>query len=212
MVGDGLALEQRQHDVEHLVGPPAALRLVDADGLVLGLVPADAGAEDHPVVGQELERRQLLGQEHRVAQRHDQDRGAEPDPLGHAGGHGEREHRLEPVHRVEPLADEQVIGDEQRVEAEVLDRPRERLDAAGALRSVALPDVGGQEHPEPADVTHVHVPPAYWWRLTGRGTRVALGEERTRRPRACPRSRRPVPRRRARRRGPRRGRDRGASR
>ena len=62
--------------------------------------------------------------------------------------------RLEPVHRVEPLRREQVVGDEQRVEAELLHRPRERLDAARALGAVALPDVGGQEDPEPADVTH----------------------------------------------------------
>ena len=62
------------------------VRLLDADRGVLGLVPADAGADDHPVLGQELERRQLLGEDHRVAQRHDQDRGPEPDPLRHAGG------------------------------------------------------------------------------------------------------------------------------
>ena len=37
---------------------------------------------------------------------------------------------------------------------------RELLDAACALRAVPLPDVGGQEDPEPTDFTHVPVPPA----------------------------------------------------
>ena len=103
----------------------AALRLVDADRLVLGLVPADAGAEDDAVLGQELERGQLLGQDDRVAQGHDQDRGAQPHALGHAGGHGQRQERLEEGDRVEALGREQVVGDEERVEAEVLDGPRE---------------------------------------------------------------------------------------
>ena len=85
------------------------------------------------------------------------------------------EERLEPVDRVEPLADEQVVGDEQRVEAELLDRARERLDAAGALGAVALPDVGGQEDPEPADRHSCHVPRRVG--LSGRDTRVALVEE-----------------------------------
>ena len=62
---------------------------------------------------EELERRQLLGQDDRVAQRHDQDRGAEPDPLGRAGRDRQGRQRLEPVDRVEPLADQQVVGDEQ---------------------------------------------------------------------------------------------------
>ena len=110
-------------------------RLVDADRLVLGVVPADAGAEDDPVLGEELERRQLLGEEHRVAQRHDQDRRPEADALRDAGGDRQRRERLEERHRVEPLRGEQVVGDEQRVEAEVLDLARERLDAARPLAS-----------------------------------------------------------------------------
>ena len=67
--------------------------------------------------------------------------------------------RLEPVDRVEPLADEQVVGDEQGVEAELLDPPRERLDATRPLGAVALPDVRGQEHPESTDVGHDGPPP-----------------------------------------------------
>ena len=67
MVGDRLALEQRQHDVEHLVGALPALRLPDADCLVLSVVPADSRPEDQPILRQELKRRQLLGQQHRVA-------------------------------------------------------------------------------------------------------------------------------------------------
>ena len=60
-----------------------------------------------------------------MAQRHDQDRRAQPDALGHAGRDGERGEWLEERHRVEALGREQVVGDEQRVEAQVLDRPRE---------------------------------------------------------------------------------------
>ena len=42
----------------------------------------------------------------------------------------------------------------RRVEAELLDPSGERLDAARALRPVALPDVRRQEDPEPADLGH----------------------------------------------------------
>ena len=130
--------------------------LVDADRLVFHLVPADAGAEDDPVVGEELEGRELLREENRVAERHDQDRGPQSDALGHPRRDRERENRLQPVHRVEPLPDEQMIGDEQRVEAEVLDGSRKCLDPLGAFGSVAVPDVRGQEDTEPADVAHVN--------------------------------------------------------
>jgi hypothetical protein len=47
-----------------------------------------------------------------------------------------------------------VIGHEQRVEPEVLDGARELLDAAGAVGSVALPDVRGQKHAEAAQISH----------------------------------------------------------
>ena len=81
VIRHGLALEERHDDVEHLVGSLAALGLSDAYGRIFRLVPADTSTEDDPVVGQELERRELLGEDHRVAQRHDEDRCTEPDPL-----------------------------------------------------------------------------------------------------------------------------------
>ena len=144
--------------VEHLVGALAALRLLDADRVVLGVVPADACAQDDPVVAEELEGRELLGEDDRVAQRHDQDRRAEPDALRRAGGDRERRQGFEPVDRVEPLADQQVIGDEQRVEPELLHGAGELLDPARPLRAVAVPDVRRQEDPEPSDFSHVPDP------------------------------------------------------
>ena len=47
-----------------------------------------------------------------------------------------------------------MVGDEQRVEPELLDLAGERLDATRSVAAVALPDVGGQEDPEPFDLTH----------------------------------------------------------
>ena len=110
----------------------------------------------------------------------------EADALRRAGRDGQRRQRLEQVDRVEPLGREQVVGDEERVEPELLDRPRELLDAPRPLRAVALPDVRRQEDPEPSDLSHVrcnlHVRSA----SSAVILRVALREERARRPRACP--------------------------
>ena len=53
---------------------------------------------------------------------------------------------------------------------ELLDLAGERLDAAGALRAVALPDVRRQEDPEPADVSHERATSECGSGLIGRGS------------------------------------------
>src|SRR2546427_11232700 len=75
-----------------------------------------------------------------------------------------------------------MVGDEQRVEPEILDLTGELPDATGALRTVALPDVRGQEHAKPADLTHVAVLPPI--DVIGRGTRATAWRGTPSRPRA----------------------------
>ncbi len=56
-------------------------------------VPAHPDAEREAAAGELLQRRDLLRQVHRVVQRHEHDRGAEPDPLRPAGDPAERHER-----------------------------------------------------------------------------------------------------------------------
>ena len=67
------------------------------------------------------------------------------------------------------------------------------LMPARPLGAVALPDVRGQEHPESADVAHALSSSAAVRASSAAVLRVALGEERARRPRAGRRSRTPGP-------------------
>ena len=211
MVGDRLALQQRHDDVEDLVGPAAALLLVPARGAELGLVPADAGAEDEAVVGEVLQRRELLGEHDGLARREHQHRRAQPDALGRAGGDRERRQRLQERGGVEVLRRQQVVGHEERVEAQLLHAPGERPDVARALRPVVVPDVGGEEDPEARDVVHVGA-----FSLTGGSAavevRAVAWRRRTGRPRACRRCGTRAPTRRAPPPSRRRGRGRGRAR
>ena len=72
-------------------------RAVEVDPVVLrfGPVPPEAHAERDAPVRQGVERRHLLGQQDRVVLGHEQDSGAEPDPLGDRGRHGQRHERIQ---------------------------------------------------------------------------------------------------------------------
>ena len=65
-----------------------------ADGGELLGEPTDAHAEDHSPAGEVVERRQLLGEDHRVALRQDEDAGGEANALGRRGDVGEPDQRV----------------------------------------------------------------------------------------------------------------------
>ncbi len=80
--------------------------------LELGLVPADADARGHPPPAQRIERRELLGQEHGVALRDDDDAGPQAHPRVARTDPGEGQDRLvDPaVVRRGILRNEDVVG------------------------------------------------------------------------------------------------------
>ena len=59
--------------------------------------PAGADAEQESAAAEEIERRDLLGQQQRVALGDEHDAGAELDALRHARGAGERHERIDEV-------------------------------------------------------------------------------------------------------------------
>jgi hypothetical protein len=74
---------------------PAATAELDLGDLEVVLAPADPEAEGETPGGERVDAQRLLRQPGGVgAQRPEQDRGAEPDPLGHRRGGGERGQRL----------------------------------------------------------------------------------------------------------------------
>ena len=80
-----LAVPERAHQPDLLVGSPTAALELDAHEVELVLVPAHPDAERETAARELLQRRDLLRQVHRVVQRHEHDRGAEPDPFRPAG-------------------------------------------------------------------------------------------------------------------------------
>jgi hypothetical protein len=79
-------------------------------------VPAHPDAEREAATGELLQRRDLLRQMHRVVQRHEHGRGAEPDPLRPAGDPAERhERRVDTAVRVDRLgADDELLRPRRR--------------------------------------------------------------------------------------------------
>ena len=140
--------EQRQRGVEHLVGPPAALGLVHPASFELRAVPARADAEDEAVTREQVERRDLLGQNSGLAQRQDQDRRAEPDAFGYRGDMRQGHQRIEPADPIEPMRRDDVVGDPQRVELELFGPLGEAAHVLGMALLAPRDDVRGQEDPE----------------------------------------------------------------
>src|SRR5881409_1732058 len=76
---DGVGRPHRAHELHVLVGHRAALlERWRAERLELLAQPADAGAEDHAPTGEDVDRREHLGGDQRVAVRHHHDADTEP--------------------------------------------------------------------------------------------------------------------------------------
>src|SRR6266536_1955101 len=100
---------------------------LDADEVELVLVPAHPDAEREAAAGELLQRRDLLRQVHRVVQRHEHDRRAEPDSLRPARDPAQRDERVvDTAIRVDRLgADDDVLRRPRRVEVELLGELRD---------------------------------------------------------------------------------------
>lgn len=107
---------------EHVLGDGAAVRVVGADGVELLPAPAGTEPEQEPPAGELLQRRGLLRQHERVAQRRHQHRGAEPEPLGDRREVADRHQRLEHATELRPVRPgrQHVVGEPRRREPEVL--------------------------------------------------------------------------------------------
>ena len=113
-------LQQLHRRLEHFVRAPAPLLDRAAGRLELGRVPASADSVDETAAGEVLQRRDLLGEHHRVVCWQHQNRGAELDARRDRCRVGERHERFGPAHAVEAVRGQEVVGDEQRLEAELL--------------------------------------------------------------------------------------------
>src|SRR5918994_4866978 len=100
------------HQPDRLVGAPAAALELDAHELKLVSVPTHPDTEREASAADLLECRDLLREKHRVVQRHEHDRSAEPDPLRPAGDPAERDERVvDAAVRVDGLRpDDDVLG------------------------------------------------------------------------------------------------------
>ena len=147
--------EHRLDDRERFlqpIHPLADRREVVAIALVLDLVPGGAEAEDRPPAGDGVERRDLLGQQRRIAVRDARDERAQPHARGLAGEGGEHRPALE--HRLVRPADAvdlvEVVHDRDDIEAGRLGGLGLLDDAVEQLlrRGVGV-GVGGEVETEP---------------------------------------------------------------
>jgi hypothetical protein len=79
-MGDFLAGPQFREDIEDLVGAPAPLAELYPGDRELPRVPADPDPQLVAPTRQHVQTGDLLGEQHRVADRRDQDAGPDPDP------------------------------------------------------------------------------------------------------------------------------------
>jgi hypothetical protein len=93
-IGRPLLTPDRAHRGQVLVGHRAPRLEWNPERPELGLEVSDAHAEDQAAAREDVERRELLGQDQRVALGQDDDAGAEPDPGGVRGEEGERHDRV----------------------------------------------------------------------------------------------------------------------
>ena len=101
-------------DLHRLVEALGRLVDRDAEAVELGLAIALADAEIDAAAGQQVERRDLLGDQHRIVPRQHDHRGAEPDVLGARGEIGQHRHRGRDL----ALAGEVMLDHEELLEAE----------------------------------------------------------------------------------------------
>ena len=129
---------QAAHDGDGLVHAPAPTLPRHADQLVVLGPGAGPDPEGQPVVGQDGDRRGLLGHDERMAHRQLQHEGDEADPLRHRPHGRDQRERLEErlaveeftgavgierIGRVRHLRIAEAVGDHHRVVARLLDRP-----------------------------------------------------------------------------------------
>jgi hypothetical protein len=83
----------------------AAVGMVDVgtDALELLTVGADADPDHQAAAAELVERRDLLGQQHRLAHGDDDDAGPQPDPFGRRSHKGQRHQRLVVVGGIGPF-------------------------------------------------------------------------------------------------------------
>src|SRR5438105_3145120 len=144
-----LAVPERAHQPDRLVGAAATALELDTHEVELVLVPAHPDSEGQASSGKLLDGRDLLRELHRVVERHEHDRRAEADPLGPARDPAEGdERRVHAAVRVNRLrADDDVLRRPDGVEAQLLGR---LSDAADAVDRRAFAIVG-QDHAEVHD-------------------------------------------------------------
>src|SRR5712691_663731 len=128
-----LAVPEGAHQPDRLVGASAATLELDTHELEFVFMPAHPDPEREPSAEEFLESRDLLGEVHRVVQRHEHDRGAEADPLRPTRDPAERHERvIDATIGDDRLgADDDVLGRPDRVEAEFLGGLGEAADAVG---------------------------------------------------------------------------------
>src|SRR5262249_23075044 len=128
---------------------PTASRERHAHEPELVSVPAHADAEPEAPAAQLLQRRHLLGEVHRVVQRHEHDRRPEADPLRPPRDPAERDERVvdAPVRADAFGPDDDVLGRPDGVEAELL----RQLGRAADRSRGRVPPVVRQDHTEVHD-------------------------------------------------------------
>ena len=124
LVGHVVAGPQRRDRLEHLVHPPPPLAVRDPERLELlaRSSPTPTPRTDRPA-GQDVERRPLLRERDRIAEREDEDHRPEADRPRHAGEGAQERDGLQPRHPVRRRGDEQVVDEHRGLEAEVLGAP-----------------------------------------------------------------------------------------
>ncbi len=98
--------------------------------------PPEADAEEGSTATHIIERGYLVGHEHRVVQRKDDDRNAETDARRHSGGVGQNHHRVERVRIVQGVFRDPEIAETQLIGAD--------CRAAHALHLYRRPGAAGQ--------------------------------------------------------------------
>ncbi len=155
-------------EAEHILGPQASHQLdllllplapgaeLLIEGVVLDRVPADADTEHEPVARQNCELGRLLGDEHRLALREDQDRRDQIDAGGARREEPEQHHRLvegdvrvvralEPAGSVTVDADD-VVVDQQVGDAELFGALGVRLDGTRVVPDLVVGDDSADLH------------------------------------------------------------------
>jgi hypothetical protein len=133
------------HDSDRLVRARPPVGRIDLAAAELGgVLAAHSHAERHPAPGEHVEFGGLLGDDHRMVERCEQDGGPHGGPLGDRGQRGEPGHRLGHV-----PADSEMAGRPQRIDPQRL----EKRNGRPQLRQ--RPDRADEAHPRPTSHDHI---------------------------------------------------------